>query len=67
MDQRKKQDGEIKKKKGRLLVTGFSPRRLGFDPRSVRFGFVANKVALKQVFPRVLRFFPVSFIPPVLH
>jgi hypothetical protein len=30
-------------------------------------GFVVDKVALGQVFPRVLRFFPVNFIPPVLH
>jgi hypothetical protein len=30
-------------------------------------GFVVGKVALGQVFPRVLRFSPVNFIPPVLH
>jgi hypothetical protein len=30
-------------------------------------GFVVDKVALGQVFPRVLRFSPVSFNPPVLH
>jgi hypothetical protein len=30
-------------------------------------GFVVDKVALGQVFPRVLRFFPVHFIPPVLQ
>jgi hypothetical protein len=30
-------------------------------------GFVLDKVALGQVFPRVLRFSPVNFIPPVLH
>jgi hypothetical protein len=30
-------------------------------------GFVVDKVALGQVFLRILRFFPVSFIPPVLH
>jgi hypothetical protein len=28
---------------------------------------MVDKVALGQVFPRVLRFSPVSFIPPVLH
>jgi hypothetical protein len=36
----------------------------------VRFrdvGFVVDKVALGQVFLRVLRFSPVNFIPPVLH
>jgi hypothetical protein len=38
-----------------------------FDPGSVHVGFVVDKVALGQVFPRVLRFFPVNFIPPVLH
>jgi hypothetical protein len=30
-------------------------------------GFVVDKVALGQVSPRVLRFSPVNFIPPVLH
>jgi hypothetical protein len=30
-------------------------------------GFVVDKVALGQVYPRVLRFSPVNFIPPVLH
>jgi hypothetical protein len=30
-------------------------------------GFVVDKVALGQVYPRVLRFSPVIFIPPVLH
>jgi hypothetical protein len=30
-------------------------------------GFVVDKVALGQVFPRVLRFSLVSLIPPVLH
>jgi hypothetical protein len=30
-------------------------------------GFVVEKVALGQVFPRVLWFSPVNFIPPVLH
>jgi hypothetical protein len=30
-------------------------------------GFVVDKVAQGQVFPRVLRFSPVNFIPPVLH
>jgi hypothetical protein len=51
----------------RRLVAGLSPRRLGFDPGSVHVGFMVNKVALGQVFPPVLRFFPVNFIPPVLH
>jgi hypothetical protein len=30
-------------------------------------GFVVDKVALGQVFPRVLQFSLVIFIPPVLH
>jgi hypothetical protein len=30
-------------------------------------GFVVDKTALGQVFPRVLRFSHVNFIPPVLH
>jgi hypothetical protein len=51
----------------RRLVTGLSPRRPVFDPGSVHVGFVVNKVALGQVLPRVLRFSPLNFIPPVLH
>jgi hypothetical protein len=51
----------------RRLVAGLSPRRLGFDPGLVPVGFVLDKVALEKVFPRVLRIFRVSFIPPVLH
>jgi hypothetical protein len=38
-----------------------------FDPGSVYVGFVVDKVALGQVFPRVLRSSPANFIPPVLH
>jgi hypothetical protein len=41
--------------------------RIGFDPGSVREGFVVEKVALGQISPRVLRFSPVTSIPPVLH
>jgi hypothetical protein len=51
----------------RRLVAGLSPPRTGFDPRSVHVGFVVDKVALGQAFPRVLRFSPVNFIPPVLN
>jgi hypothetical protein len=51
----------------RRLVAGLSPRRPRFDPRSVHVGFVVGKMALGQVFPRVLRISPVNFIPPVLH
>jgi len=48
----------------RRLVAGLSPRRPGFAPGSVHVGFVVDKVALGQVFLRVLRFSPVSIIPP---
>jgi hypothetical protein len=53
----------------RRLVAGLLLRRPGFDPGSVHVGFVVDKVAQGQVFfpPRVLRFSPVNFIPPVLH
>jgi hypothetical protein len=51
----------------RRLAAGLPPRRPGFDPGSVHVGFVVDKVALWQVFPRVLRFSPVNFIPPVFH
>jgi hypothetical protein len=51
----------------RRLVAGLSLSRPGSDPGSVHVGFVVEKVALGQVFPRVLRFSPVSFIPPVFH
>jgi hypothetical protein len=53
------------------MVQAVSRRSLtadpGFDPWSVHVGFVVGKVVLGQVFPRVLRFSLVSFIPPVLH
>jgi hypothetical protein len=42
----------------RRLVTGLSPHRPGFDPGSVHVGFLVDKVALGQVFPRVLPFPP---------
>jgi hypothetical protein len=51
----------------RRLVAGLLPRRSGFDPGWVHVGFVVDKVALGQVFPLLLLFSPVSFIPPVLH
>jgi hypothetical protein len=34
---------------------------LSFDPGSVHVGFVVDKVAMGQVFPRVLRFSPCQF------
>jgi hypothetical protein len=44
----------------RSLVAGLSPRRPWFAPGSIHVGFVVDKVALGQVFLRVLRFSPVS-------
>jgi hypothetical protein len=49
------------------LSAGLSPWRPGFAPESVHLGFVVDKVELAQVFLRVLRFSPVSIIPPLLH
>jgi hypothetical protein len=46
----------------RRLVACLPPRRPGFDPGSVHVGFVVDKVALGQVFLRVLRFSPVNFV-----
>jgi hypothetical protein len=51
----------------RRLVVGLSPRRPRLDPGSVHVGFVVDKVVLGHVFPQVLRFSPVNFIPPMLH
>ena len=42
----------------RLLVADVSPRRRGFNPRSVDMRFVVDKVALGQVFALVIRFSP---------
>jgi hypothetical protein len=50
----------------RQLVAGLLPRRPGFALASVHVGFVVDKVALGQVFLRVLRFSPVSIILPEL-
>jgi hypothetical protein len=50
----------------RRLVAGLSLRSPGFEPRSIHVGFVVEKVALGQVFLRVLRFSPVNIIPPSL-
>ena len=51
----------------RAVSRRLPPRRPWFDLPPVNVGFVVDKVALGQVFPRVLQVFPVSFIPPVLH
>ena len=44
-----------------LHVSGFSTRRPGFDSRSFHVRFMVDKVALGQVFLRVLRFFPCQY------
>lgn len=44
----------------RRLVTGFSLRRTAFNSRWVSVGIVVEKVALGQVFHRILWFFHVS-------
>jgi hypothetical protein len=51
----------------RLLVAGLPLQRPGFDLGSIHVRFVMGKMILGQVFPRILWFSPVSFIPPVLH
>jgi hypothetical protein len=50
----------------RSLVAGLSPRKSGFASGLIRVGFVVDKVALGQVFLRVLLFSPVNIIPPSL-
>jgi acyl-CoA thioesterase len=49
-----------------VFVAGLSPWRPGFVPRSIHVGFVVDKVALGQVFLRVLRFSCQYIIPPSL-
>jgi hypothetical protein len=51
----------------RLLVPGFSPQKLGFDPSSIHVIFVLNTVTPGQGFLPVLLLSPVSIIPPMLH
>jgi hypothetical protein len=51
----------------RRLVAGLSLRRPEFDPSSAHVKFVVDKVALRQVFLRVLRLFPVSVIPSMFR
>jgi hypothetical protein len=48
----------------RRLVASLSPRRPGIAHRSVHVGCMVDRVALGQVFLQVLRFFPVSIVPP---
>jgi len=51
----------------RQSVAGLSPQRLGFDPWSFHARSVVDKVVLAHFFLRILRFSPVSIIPPVLQ
>lgn len=51
----------------RWLVVGLSPRRLWFDPWSVRVRSVMDRVAPRQVFHRVLWILSITVIPPVLR
>jgi hypothetical protein len=48
----------------RRLFVGLYRRSHGFTPGSIDVGFVVDKVALRLVFLRVLRFSPVNIIPP---
>lgn len=49
----------------RPFFPGLSRRKSRLDPKPV--GFVVDKVALRMVSFRVLRFFPFSIIPPMPH
>jgi hypothetical protein len=46
-------------------VAGLSPWRPGFGPESIHVSFMADKMALGQIFLLVLRFSHVSIIPPL--
>jgi hypothetical protein len=48
------------------VVAGISQRRLGFAPGSVHVGLTVDKVALGQLFLRVLLFSSVITIPLLL-
>jgi hypothetical protein len=50
----------------RGLISDLSPLWPGFAPGSLHVGFVVDKVALGQVFLRVLRLSRVNIIPPWL-
>jgi hypothetical protein len=49
------------------IVASLSPRRPGFDSRPIHVRFVIDRVALGQVFLRILQFLSVSIISLVLH
>ena len=50
-----------------MLVAGLPPRRRGFLPRPLHVEFMVDKVAIEEVFLRVLWFSPVSISPFMLH
>ena len=49
------------------IEAGLSPRSRGIDSWSFHEIFLVNKLLLRLVFLRVLRFSPISIIPPLLH
>jgi len=51
----------------RDLIAALSQLRHGFKSRRLHFVYVANKMALGQVFLLILRVFPVITITPALH
>jgi hypothetical protein len=51
----------------RQLVAGLSLQRQEFVPSSVHVAFVVERVALGQVFLKVLQFYPINIIPPWLY
>lgn len=51
----------------KLLVTGLSPRKPTFNIRPFLWDFLWTKLQWDFFFLQVLRFLPVSIIPPALH
>jgi hypothetical protein len=47
------------------LVSGFPPRRPGFEPGSSHVGFVVDKVVLGQVFSEYFSFPANLYSPPI--
>jgi hypothetical protein len=63
-------DGNVVIKMGRAMAQAVSRRYLIVEARvrtcSVHGGFVMDRVALGQIYLRVLWFYPVNIIPPFL-
>ena len=51
----------------RRLVADLSKPKHSFDARSIHLWFVVDKMAFLQFFIRILRFYFVNIIPPILH